>query len=428
MQAFAESVVYKPVTVKVVKDNKVNELGSIFAKFPAGRLQKYDIVIFRLPSGFIWTTTDLDSNKNAAARSAQTTEQWNSIVYDSDFIKYGTKNYILVPSKDSGNDNGFYQGNKPILSFTSLNEREVRMEVIGEPDPQEECYFYLYPKRIFVAGGDAGDIGITIDIPDDPDYATNNNADVNLECTDAVTVYAGLKGQKIGVIKLTKNATSKIINGTTFTLQLPPNVRWEKLGGGGGNEIKVAGSVSDDGRTAEFKFLSSYSSAASLELKDMEVSVEPGLTGELKVQIGGTAGLTGELSVADIVKPNVAFTIGQDKFLLDGKEQQMDIAPYVKNDRTYLPVRYIATALGIADSDINWYNDEQCVVIVRESGFIKFVIGSKEMIVNGKSVVMDVEPEFVEPGRVMLPLRWVAQAFGANIIWDEKSETAIIKK
>jgi len=428
VQAFAESVVYEPVTVQTVRDDKVNELGNVFAKFTAGRLQKNDFVIFRLPEGFIWTTADLKSNKTASARSVQTAEQWNSITYDSDSIQYGTKNYILVPCEYSGKENGFYKGNKPILSFTSLNEREVKMEIIEEPDPKYECYFYLYPKRIFVPEGYNGDIGITIDTPDDSGFANNNNSDFNFECTDAGTVYAGLKGQKIGIIKLTKSAAYKIIDGTSLTLQLPPNARWEKLSDGSGKEIKVAGSVSDDGRTAEFKFIGNNSSAAGLELKDMEVLVDPGLTGELKVQISGTAGLTGELRVADIIRPDVAFTIGQDKFLLDGKEQQMDIAPYVKNDRTYLPIRYIATALGITDNDINWNDDTQSVIITKDGGFIKYVVGNREMILNGKSVVMDVEPEFVEPGRVMLPLRWVAQALGANIIWDEKSETAIIKK
>ena len=106
----------------------------------------------------------------------------------------------------------------------------------------------------------------------------------------------------------------------------------------------------------------------------------------------------------------------------------MDAAPYVKNGRTYLPVRYVAMSLDIADSDIIWQPDEGAVVILKGSNFIKFVVGSKEMLIYNKPVVMDVEPEIVEPGRVMLPLRWVAQAFGADIDWDETNKTVIIKK
>lgn len=106
----------------------------------------------------------------------------------------------------------------------------------------------------------------------------------------------------------------------------------------------------------------------------------------------------------------------------------MDAPPYVKDDRTYLPVRYVATSLGIADGDIVWYPDEGAVVILRGSGSVKFVVGSKEMLIYGKPVLMDVAPEIVAPGRVMLPLRYAAQAFGANIEWDEMNKTVVIKK
>lgn len=430
--AFAESAVYEPVTVKTVKENAVNELGGVLVKFGAGKLQKNDFVVLRLPSGFIWTTKDLDANQFTAARSVQSSEQWSTVTYDFDSVRYGTKNYVLVPRRDSGNENAFYTTNKPAFSFTSLNEREVRLEIIEELAPQKECYFYLYPERVFVPWGYGGDIGITVDIidttPDNQDAALGGDADVSLQCPDAGKVYAGVKGQKIGAIILTESAARQVIHDTGLTLKLPPGARWEKVSESSNNNLKAAGSISDDGRTAEFKFTGPSRAPASLRLEDMEVFVDPELTGDLKVQVGGTAGFGGELRVADIVRPDVAFVIGQDTFLLNGKEEKMDTAPYVKNDRAYLPVRYVATSLDIADGDIVWYPAEGSVVILRGSNSIKFVVGSKEMLINGKPVVMDVAPEIVAPGRLMLPLRWAAQAFGANIDWNETTKTIIIKK
>ncbi|MDD4170364.1 MAG: copper amine oxidase N-terminal domain-containing protein, partial [Desulfotomaculaceae bacterium] len=85
-----------------------------------------------------------------------------------------------------------------------------------------------------------------------------------------------------------------------------------------------------------------------------------------------------------------------------------------------------ARALDIADRDIIWNPADRSVVIVKGTRFIKFVVNSNIMYINGISVSMDAMPEVVEPGRTMAPLRWVAQAFGANIVWNEESKTIII--
>ncbi len=48
------------------------------------------------------------------------------------------------------------------------------------------------------------------------------------------------------------------------------------------------------------------------------------------------------------------FTIGSSVYGMDGGEQQMDVAPYIDNGRTYLPVRYAAEACGVAPGAITW--------------------------------------------------------------------------
>jgi hypothetical protein len=103
-----------------------------------------------------------------------------------------------------------------------------------------------------------------------------------------------------------------------------------------------------------------------------------------------------------------------------------DVAPYLKNDRTYLPVRYVATALGVADANIMWNEAEQSVVIIKGDRVVKLVIGSSTMMINGVPFTMDVAPEIVDPGRTMLPLRWVAQALGADVQWDAATQTVTI--
>ena len=37
-------------------------------------------------------------------------------------------------------------------------------------------------------------------------------------------------------------------------------------------------------------------------------------------------------------------------------------------------------------------------------------------------------PPYIEMGRTMVPVRFVAEALGANVDWQEKSRTVIITK
>src|SRR5690606_11850507 len=42
------------------------------------------------------------------------------------------------------------------------------------------------------------------------------------------------------------------------------------------------------------------------------------------------------------------------------------------------------------------------------------------LIVNGKTVQPDVSPQIME-GRVMVPVRWIAEALGAEVKWDKEN-------
>jgi len=50
------------------------------------------------------------------------------------------------------------------------------------------------------------------------------------------------------------------------------------------------------------------------------------------------------------------------------------------------------------------------------------------MLFQGTEIVMDVAPEIVYPGRTMLPVRWVGQALGAQVDWDETDQTVTITR
>lgn len=104
----------------------------------------------------------------------------------------------------------------------------------------------------------------------------------------------------------------------------------------------------------------------------------------------------------------------------------MDVAPYIKDERTYVPVRYLAYSLGVTEEAVTWDKQSRKVGIYKDGIDISLIIGSPIMQVNKKPVKMDVAPE-ITSNRTFLPARWVAEALGAEVDWDNTSKHAIIK-
>ncbi|HHW44846.1 MAG TPA: copper amine oxidase N-terminal domain-containing protein, partial [Desulfotomaculum sp.] len=169
----------------------------------------------------------------------------------------------------------------------------------------------------------------------------------------------------------------------------------------------------------------------------------------------------------------------------------IDAAPFVENGRTYVPVRYLALALGIRPEDIGWNANTGTVSMITQKeirwfGFgpflfpegklpepltvsdimkalegydwsanlteediidwkyddekhqsvsghcrippvirLKLIIGNKTLLVNGQTKTMDVAP-LIREGRTYLPARWVAEAFGYEVKWDEARRAVLV--
>jgi len=126
------------------------------------------------------------------------------------------------------------------------------------------------------------------------------------------------------------------------------------------------------------------------------------------------------------VSANAVFTFGSATYKLNGVEKTMDVAPYAKDNRTYMPIRYVAYALGIDDSNILWDGANSTVTLMKGDKVVQLKLGSTALIVNGATVTMDVAPEAVSD-RTMLPAALVAQAFGKTATWDATANTVTIK-
>lgn len=122
------------------------------------------------------------------------------------------------------------------------------------------------------------------------------------------------------------------------------------------------------------------------------------------------------------VSISASFKIGEAVYVVNGVEKDMDVAAFVENGRTYLPMRYAAYALGLTDSDIIWDAAGSTATFIKDSKVVMVKDGDKAFSINGVLVTMDV-PARLKDGRFVVPFRFIAQAFGASVEWDGTSQT-----
>lgn len=97
-----------------------------------------------------------------------------------------------------------------------------------------------------------------------------------------------------------------------------------------------------------------------------------------------------------------------------------DQQPVIRNDRTLVPVRFIAENLGY---NVEWDPVENTAVI--DYGRIIFYIGTNQAIVNGQRMMLDVNSVLIND-RTMVPLRIVAETLGCTVDWFEANRTVLI--
>ncbi|MEW4372156.1 copper amine oxidase N-terminal domain-containing protein [Paenibacillus kandeliae] len=422
------------------------------------------------------------------------------------------------------------------------------------------------------------------------------------------TVVAGQDEQQLGDIVVKESVAGSFIAGRTVTLQLPEGARWQSVYEDGEDATGTTGSIDTangltqpninytgtDGRTLRMTFptQNTSSNAGSITLKDVEVAVQPGFTGDLNVAVAGSQGLTGTVKVAtavssvslsatnatyniaigtdnasigdltlkegaagaltdddngqveillpagvtfgstptvsvtsgDLTIRNVSvdtynnsgtqgvlrfyvdsesttastvtisgvnlridrtvpqgdiiakvqgdaaantayhgagdvtdvwhdsyryaaqaaiatigtapagttdnavkaiYTIGSTAYTVNGETRTAEVAPYVENGRTYLPVRYVAEALGVSQANILFDKATSVVTLLKGDRTVQLKLNTNQLTINGTTINMDVKA-VTKSNRTVLPIAWVGKALDAVVQYDAASKTVTV--
>ncbi len=110
------------------------------------------------------------------------------------------------------------------------------------------------------------------------------------------------------------------------------------------------------------------------------------------------------------------------KVSVNGEFIETDTAPYIKNDRTLVPMRAIFEALG---AEVAWEDKTKTAIAVKDDVEVKITIGENVLYKNGEAIELDVAAEITND-RTMLPVRAISEAFGATVAWDNDNRTVNI--
>jgi hypothetical protein len=102
---------------------------------------------------------------------------------------------------------------------------------------------------------------------------------------------------------------------------------------------------------------------------------------------------------------------------VDGNKVQSDVPAMMVNGSTMLPFRAILNAIGISDDQMEWRASSQSIVVRTNNKFVFLVIGSTGALIDQQMVTLNAAP-FIINNRTMIPVRFVSEAFGAEVQWD----------
>lgn len=119
---------------------------------------------------------------------------------------------------------------------------------------------------------------------------------------------------------------------------------------------------------------------------------------------------------------SVILQISNTFALVNGQTFTLEAAPVISSGRTMVPLRFVGESFG---AEFTYEPLTKTIDITFGSDKITMQIGNKTASVNGTLVALDVAPYIVN-GRTLVPIRFISEAFGAEVVWDGTTKTVTI--
>ncbi len=118
-----------------------------------------------------------------------------------------------------------------------------------------------------------------------------------------------------------------------------------------------------------------------------------------------------------------AMAANEVRVMLDDEYINFDVEPMIIDGRTMVPLRAIFEAMG---AEVYWDAETETIMAATEETVIIGEIGKKELYINEEVSKMDIAP-VIKDGRTLVPVRFISEAFGCDVAWDNDERTVYIR-
>ncbi|HBV67146.1 MAG TPA: hypothetical protein DEF04_02410 [Clostridiales bacterium] len=111
------------------------------------------------------------------------------------------------------------------------------------------------------------------------------------------------------------------------------------------------------------------------------------------------------------------------RVFIDGKLLDFtDTDPIIENSRTLVPMRAVFEALG---AEITWDQESMTVHGKKGETTVSLKIDDNTGYINNIPVKLDT-PAKIKNSRTIVPIRFIAESFNADVEWDSSTQAVII--
>ena len=158
---------------------------------------------------------------------------------------------------------------------------------------------------------------------------------------------------------------------------------------------------------------------ASVDPNSFNINIEDyGRNPKIIAKLGNK---TSTLSLYDENTKLIKMKINDVNYSINGQGKKMDAKPFIKNDRTLVPLRFIVEAIG---GEVNWDNDNRLVTVNSKGKTIVLPIDSKTIKIDGKDVNID-QAAIIKGDRTFVPIRFIAE--NLDMVVNYINESRIIE-
>ncbi|WP_025028709.1 stalk domain-containing protein [Caldalkalibacillus mannanilyticus] len=131
-----------------------------------------------------------------------------------------------------------------------------------------------------------------------------------------------------------------------------------------------------------------------------------------------------EKKASDVKKKQIVIYLNSKNAWTNGKATVLTEAPYTKDQRTLVPLRFISENLG---AKVNWDSSTRTITVSLEGKTISLQEGSKQVTVNGVNHTIEAAPE-IKNGATFVPLRFISEQLGVQVEWNATDRSITMTK